>query len=619
MSSTSAAEILSFGEHLLPSEDDGVEELQKKDQVLFSIERDIKQVADELAARKSVEDIRYCVDFDVLYSASHWRGAASGENFWASLIFFLEGIKPLTLPGALFEALRFLHSSAILSGRPKAKQENLIGSLGQAFLKAVEQGHVRDDSIVRKSVEAYSEFREYKPSVDQVYFLYDAVKYKSEMYTREMFGDFDFELFEKCITYLCEFAPNRSRKILNNRIDALNYTLCTQLNRVDERNSGAPNYILVSDSTSMSGIHRSLSDRLSRHGRRTSSVWNSRVASMFSLISSATNSIIEARNTAWELYQSLIYERRAIHYEIARRESGKGTPWRRENSHRDPLLELVQSFESLQRGIIAADVRSSEMVSFLDGAGLIDFERFSDVMSSVILEKLEKEDKNFYKKIMTNEKNDVFNISVFEKDSKFSYTRKFNISSETQKSVDALLIYDNKDQLIIHSSISVQEFLDVVNSVRMHVFTGLSAGRYHSVDDDRETARIFFSSESKDYDTGRMELNWKKLIYGTDQLSPAGVLSASRKQTEGEIIAPTDQYFAVSAASSIKQEDVNFFRFKNAYIDVSMEYGHVVFTTVPGLRDQMVYVHERLSNFDSERVFSRLNREHKFVVSKQFY
>ncbi|BCG78477.1 hypothetical protein MesoLj113b_20190 [Mesorhizobium sp. 113-3-3] len=202
---------------------------------------------------------------------------------------------------------------------------------------------------------------------------------------------------------------------------------------------------------------------------------------------------------------------------------------------------------------------------------------------------------------MINEKTDRFEIKSYERDPRFTYVNRFDIFAGESDVFDTLLVYRSYDQLIIPSAVPIQEFLDVLNKLRQRILSGLTAGRYQSIGSSGETGRIIVASQRSEFDSKTIELGWKKMLYSADLQSDRGPADSA------EVI------LKIGSLSGIAQEEISFLRVYNEYIDFSFEFDCAVVTVRPELRHELMYAHERLSRYDTERVFFALQNKHGYA------
>lgn len=569
---------------LTPLDTDSKPTLVAKERTLHALERDVKKVADEISARQHLSRISYCIDFDVIYSAANWLDKNSENQFWSSILFFIEGINLVALPGTLAEALRFIERR---DNRPNAHR---VGPLGDALLSAI--SHIDGANIMGGTTAvALNNIKQSSEQGRKLHILLELVKKLDPPHELNKLKALDRKLFFDCNDYLAESL--RANKIFNNKIDAINYTLAAQLNR--EARYPNPAFVLVSDSSSLSGLHRAFSTRLSRSERAEAAVWNSRVAAIFATLIASSRSVIEARNTAWELYQILINRRRAIQWQIdnygstiaQHSDSDKDV---QEQSYR-PIFDAISRFAEVQHVLDQASDSYEQLGRLIDRRTKdINYASAYREIRSYVKKAIAPIMDAEYNEAMLGNKKEKFNVIAREKVGRFTYDCRFDIKDE-KSNFDTLLRYGDEIQIIVKNRLPISEYIDILNRVRNRVKAGIGKASYENYDDDGEVGVLLVSSSVADYESGLRDFRWAEFRF---EDSHAVDHQSSR---EGEVI----NFFEMC---SMNASEVEFARYGNKHFDMSLEAGLVTFTARRDYIDEIRYFCQRASQFDFDKVLA---------------
>ncbi len=343
-----ALNIPGISENGEPAKTLGVSELNEIIRNLRDLGQELEDISERfmVVSRRRVHETFY-FDFDVIFSAINWLrsqkrydGIKSEGSFWSSLSVYLLCEDALLLPGSLFELLNFLRRQSDIRG------EVTKSAMAEAFIDAFYnssklQSHP-DSFFNAVGALRNMEFDEATYFILKQYFS-TAHKYNIEE------GDWgiDVDIFQS--SYYALRTGSRTNKPINNRVDALNFAICSNMNK---RQMDA-HHTLVSNSVHLRRLSEpqispnNASSRLLNIGPQ---VVSTRHVCLYRLVDNIAHDKAHAQKVCSEWMASVDSMRR---YFISKRSEIDENGFLRASDifEDDALTDVVWMFEGLQKEI----------------------------------------------------------------------------------------------------------------------------------------------------------------------------------------------------------------------------------------------------------------------------
>ena len=580
------------------------EELVLKEKRLHDLERDVKFVTDELSRRRFQKPPKFCVDFDVLYAASEWSGDSDGAPFWSALLFYLDANKHVLLPGTLFEILRYFefwtHSIDSPSGTVRVR-EDALGDVGHAFYRAFAGRQKFDLEFLQHSEKVSMKFKDSEFLMNQMKFIFNTMRNKCDILSAVKIREFDHSTFETSANILAH--AHRKEKTINNRVDALNFTVIQQINRAS--NEFPPRVILVSNSRALRILQRTIvNPRSSQVRRAMHNVWSTRAASIFQLLCSVSQSLQEASEHSWELYQDLIDERRALLAEISRTKEGKksiGMP----TELSDGLLPVVKNLHVLDGASISMTPEATYDAQGSTGSvpSDDDHEELRKIIIEYIRDSIVQHDLSDYTTLVQKEKM-AAKLEDIEVRSEFNCRRQIDIVSESTKNIDSIFFFEDKIQLVVEGDVSPLRFVYAIDEVRANLRKRFITTDLVANDPDADICKVLFFAKGRVVDCDVTDLSW--MTFGPR-------LSGLEGESEIELDEEFEYANGPQVVGTIRRirrifsdqqgRKIPYFRLRTKYFDASYENRLMILTaTNTNLAEEFEIFFRTLSEHKVEKI-----------------
>jgi len=552
--------------------------LQDREASLLSLERDVKFATDELSRRRHSRPPSFCIDFDVMFEASQLRALGGQLPFWSALLFYLDATKQVVLPGTLFETLNFFNKNS----------EDRIGDLGSKFIEI---------------------FQSFKPS-DQAFgttldkaarYIFALLQKKCEVMKSSDLGAFNENTFDTAVQILAH--TNRRDKVDSNRVDALNFSIISQL--FTQSQADSPEMVLVSNSMALRNLQRSTIDP--RHKIRSRAhhvVWNARAASIFQCLCAVTDSLLHANDLAWDLYQEVVDERRATQYMMDRL---KGSD--------EVIVPVRKNYQSdISALLFGVEIHNASNIPDADLMHISpDLETDKDIEAAH--EALNKDVELYLKEIVAEKNlsnydlivknnNNKSSISEFPVDDKFTCRKHFKVSSDQVATQDSILLYSDRAQIVIEGNISPLRFVAALDRVRSELRRKLINNSLNVTSPDDDLCKVVMFAKGILIETDEVDLKWSMLVPNNNEDHDDDLNSDAH--------AIIDRFRKMF----LDRTDMmpSLFRITTDYFDASYEGDVVVFSTRNILlREEFEIFFNALSDHNVENLGERV-----YVISKKF-
>jgi hypothetical protein len=547
--------------------------LQQLDRICDQLDTDIRWIVDEFDyLRAAGTSPRYCLDYDVLFPAidalrNEARGTSEGE-FWASLVLELDDFPVILLPGTLFEILSYARD------RLEAVKRISATRVGSAFINSVAEldfGAVSETGTYHRIAAA---FRDATIS-EQDFYLLSVIRKRASLIDAPL-PEINRHLFYECLVELSR--GTRVDKILNNRVDAYNYSLVAALNR--ERGS-KHRYLLVSTSHFMRQLDTHAWHNIATSERGTSIIpqfanarrGNSkfqyrrniippRRAAIFELLASAGGGIGgQSRQHAWELLTAINDAKTRIARVMAKARDGEilvsDAPGVRSDN---VFLQLISSFVTIGSRIEKAHQQKRESIEIFsrryDLRNPVDF--FGELHEAI--QKVLR-DVGYRKALRQEIPRKVVSLKLVQRapDERFTYKTHFDALATSSEIAFTYLGYqDGKHLFMSPHRCQLEGFMELYNVITREVFAKVAAKIYENLP-HREDPTI---------------------VVG------AGDVLAERPLDD---LLPPLNLNALVDLFSVSREDINFVRVKQTWFDISYEDNVAVLSTPYPMIDEISF------------------------------
>ncbi len=574
-------------------------DLEIREQILANLERDVKFATDELSRRRFHNPPKFCVDFDIMYEASQLSGPEDRLPFWSSLLFYLDAARQVILPGSLIEVMNFFQTH----------YDEEVGSVGRQFIDAFRNSSDLNPALLKAFGGAGQSFR--KSRLYQKRYIFSLLQKKCEIVSSDEIGKFSESYFDAAVRILAN--SNRSEKVLNNRVDAMNFAIISSM--YDGRSEASPEWVLISNSLSMRNLQRTVIDPRNPARKRSQHVvWNSRSASIFQCLCAVSTDMLDASEMAWDLYQEVVDERRATQFAIDRHKTGGSFSPPAKRNYQTDIASLIFGVEL--HGLAGA----ANFGGFIEG-----LERETSVEIDAAHEALNAEVEQFLEESVAKKKLSSYNSLVrIKKDTAkierreipqfFSCKAHFAVSSDATDTIDHILIYDDKVQVVVEGDISPIQYISALDQVRSSIRSRLIRNTLLVDDPDSDTCDFVLLYKGQLIQAMSVELAWSILA--------PHVENTGENVDVGERISPSISRDIDRIRGVLFNSDAAapaFFRMRTKYFDTSFEGKAMVLSSVgEDLRDEFEIFHKTLSEhkLDSfgEVVYDQVRRVGEQVV-----
>jgi hypothetical protein len=465
------------------AEDISVEEIDR----LFDESERLRKELLELAAQLRT-DVRlgirtlYCLDFSVIRSAIDWDRSIDSAELWSGICVQLGTQDLILLPGALFEAIRYLRTRAALSSVVNTnpffevfERASLDESFSHKYLKQQYPGAVQDFSAINL-------FR------DDLYIIDIFQRHLASPHEHTMPG-MDRSMFHRGIDILS--FGSRADRWMNNRADSVNYALCHSLNQgIDKTKT---RYLFVSDAPSMRKLDRGLYathalGRATRHFNSEGLVRPTRSAAIHQILlrraTDQTPPDTLALNLVDDLanYQSKLSSMRRQHHGTRPRPAAAMSERTKANAALTPsdlsidshLIHLISKLDFMQNIMKGTD--ATGIASFVGRrADKITVRQFYDQIDKMLSTALEE---TSYSSVFAQHDTETHKLKLVELDKGPGlYIREHGLSDEAGLNVAYIREFsDMVTAYTFNASVPLAEFLAAVNYLKADVIGRMAKG-----------------------------------------------------------------------------------------------------------------------------------------------
>lgn len=483
-----------FGFESLSIEND-LDDLKSSHQEAKRIEADIRLIKDDidLELHEGTKTI-YCTDFDVIASATDWRESSSQNSYWASLIFHFPRLSLFLLPGTLYEINSYI--------RKKKNRIDKLNTFESAFLdltlKAMsDEGN--SDEANQKFNSIIGTFKSTHLNSRELYIL-NILKKKIDAPENHTLPPIDQDFLYYSIDCLSMGA--RVDKSINNRIDAINYSLCHALNM--ESFKSGNRYILVSDTRAMHKLNQIMKGSLSyssdSHYFDSGFVRSSRTTALELLIRKIGRSIAGSEALCYKLLEDIAqYIRKISDLIVTKRQAQVGSDKRAIAvfEGNNPFVNLVSSIEHLQNELAAEKEKSKKIqLSFYDhqfGKNPSDFYMGLEKQIDNLLRR--SSFKRIFEDVNVGRTTEL-KLEVNSDPKGFSFIQERTASDKFENVVAVSRDYKKFSQYIIPGNAPLPQFISVYNLLSSNISAEIARGIYHDAMWNSDEGTLTAISES---------------------------------------------------------------------------------------------------------------------------
>lgn len=473
----------------LRTSDDADEILEAADKAARELQDDLEHVAEDLRvdSSKGIKTL-FCIDFDVIRSSIDWFSHDSHESLWSSLCINFSKNDLVFLPGALFETLNYVKS------RHKAARRISISPFREIFYEDVARFYNQDrvpESEYRNTLQSF----ERSAVSPKTLYMLRALQKRLLRAQQHQLPALDREVFEWCSETLS--VGMRSDRWINNRVDAVNYSLVHRLNQ--DILGSSTRYVLVSNAPSMKKLDMALSNTIGLRGAAESLakgvVRNARTAAMYQILLFESGSTSAAERIAFDLLLDISSYRaqlRRIKETSSQSNAGAGRAIAEAKSELNQLLGSFSRFDHHLREHKVVEDRNVRLFNL----------RYQQADPSEFYENLEKQverafEKSGYERAISDRNLDTSTLVVHNEGPKkpFGYLTQYVATDSINEKVAFARCYEDHITFFSLSNAPVNEFARTVSLVTSNVLAKRTKGTYRGFGDEREGAVVLLGSE----------------------------------------------------------------------------------------------------------------------------
>ena len=443
------------------------------------LSEDIKVVKDDFHVELTTDVKTYlCLDCDVIQSAVDWTDNDSLSSFWATLLFDFEQYRLLMLPGTLFELRKLL--------RRKSRESPItVSTAFEKFFRSLELSEIAGDTVQFAGSEFQDNliaFSNKRTTSDQLYILRKVKKNLGNVNAHQ-FPAIDSNFFESCVSILA--IGTRVDKSINNRVDAVNYSLCHTLNRKIRTSNNR--YLFVSDTPAVRRVDSTLSGALCLYGVdqhfEHGFVRSSRTIAMQLLIREIGESVSGAYLICYHLLDNLVQYSRSVAEIIHAREikrSNRLAITKMEIEPANPIVDLISSIDALQVSFDEAKTSAIEQRetfyrdNFLENKSDSFYIDMGNQLNQILNG---QEIRDSVNKIELKKGGDL-KLEVSNTEDKFGFIEQRVLTDEFKGIVAAGRRYESDAQYLVIRDVSLVQFIAVYNSIVSSISASISIGEY---------------------------------------------------------------------------------------------------------------------------------------------
>lgn len=442
-------------------------DIRSLDRAARSLEADIRPIADDLQRfGDSNLRVRYCVDFDVLFSTMGNLQSQGEDSSWSSLSVDISQQNAIILPGTLFEILR--HARRYMTELDRFSRS----TMSAAFFKAFEDAdieRVSSSDNLNLIVDSFSH-REIK---SRIYFILEILR--GNLFDVPLkFPEVDDYIFTTATNVMSRGA--RVDKILNNRADALNFAVTAALNSAE--NHSDSRFVIVSNSDAMRRLNqiRPVFHSLIRDPLEPAEdvVWSARRAAIYQMLLMAKPDESHAARVAWALIEAVV-QLRVFLSEL--RSKGQ-LPTLRELRFENVFMEIIASFDFVQKEIESFKRGKAQRLELMNRS--FDARNPKELylaLSGRLQERLNQE--GMLAKISPAiRKSQEISVCAFGEIVDFCFDDFRELTSESDDLVAAAAIKEESLTVWTVSEASLAEYIHTLNLVRDSIIQKATAGTY---------------------------------------------------------------------------------------------------------------------------------------------
>jgi len=464
-----------FARILVPTEQERAT-LQDLDDLAIGLQRDLTIIAEDLRldASNSVEAL-FCIDFDVIRSSLNWLEDQSVNGLFSSLCIQFNQSGSVLLPGTLFELQNFLAKRFDRSpdSRSNAFAETFLNELYYSSTQNVDQSQERFD-------QALSQFKS-SELIPKDLFLLNILKQSIRESSYHQFEKLNPTIFSHASDILSQGA--RADRWINNRVDAINYSLAHKMNQ-SVRRSGR-RYVVVSNAPSMQRLDTAFGAIVGWDGASNyiaeGTVRSARMAAIYQMLVFAGQGVAGGERIAFKMLADLAQYRAQIRQVTSMIHKYAGKSDEVALSIKGHFLKLLSSFDVFQNIIDDFRQNTNHRLALFQHEYLAkDPAAFYLEMSEQISVLLKTDG---YLVPLSVQDLDKIELSIRRRlrDTRFTYKAEFSVEDIMGNSAAIVRQYKDHNAFFTISKPPITEFFRTINLVKSKIFSKLTKNEYRTV------------------------------------------------------------------------------------------------------------------------------------------
>lgn len=424
-------------------------QLEKFELAIGTFNKEIKPIAEDIShISKNKMRVVFCLDFDVVRSASRWLDEADSNSFWSYMVVDFNKDSIEVLPGTLYEIDKYLKEDSI-ENKDLNYNNNMSAKLSDALLNS-------DLKILSDTnfISPFANFIRQSVTNNERQFvlrlMFEKIIRKPKKYKLP-----DHKIYNRVNNILK--ANARIDKILANKADALNYSIAHSLNSISNQTN--TKYVLVSNTKLMHEADRSITGF---DGEQI--VWTPRRAAIFQLLLLNRKDLGGPELHVWNLRQTLESSQKKLVEVRTRRE--KLTI--RQLNGNDIFIKMMSLLYDLQNRIDFASNR--KRLEFLKKDYFdLGAEKFYSEVTQFISQQLKKAGIERYVPKTESDFIPKMKIEKCEADKRYTYTQLNRLATNSGETICYHAEYDRYDTVHLNNSLAdkfpILWFEEIINQV----------------------------------------------------------------------------------------------------------------------------------------------------------